>query len=618
MKKMKIFGLIAMLSLCLLLTLAGCNNQAGDTQTPTGTTGADNGGVTTAPPVTEAPKPTYTAETQTFETFADLKENYKLFADQAPCTRSTKGYYSVGDGGAATYSIVNKKPTGSFERIADGLWAQIAITEELTKVNPQMFGAYGDGKTNDSTALTRAINFASENNLTLELLESNYYTKQITVFDNVNVQSNNAKISYYGLTQHAPAVNMGSNVNIYGTINIFAVDNKMGNHGGRAALAFGDYGSGVGVHNCYVEHVVCTGGFPGANAVFITGDSSNITIDRVTVPAGTSYWRAVLAHWGYTKDHWVVQDEKGNNVSYGHSENWLPTKHPHDIHLGVVELYGTKRFSGMTDYDNAGVTLSAVYNVTVDEIIVENAAHAFHMLPGDIAFEYADPEIKAIGQSNIYVKKITATKMRSTAINFTCYTHYLPGVTSTNEVKIDEVHVTAAMLNDSPAINVYGMTKVEIGTMTTVGFRMHAMTISRDVNNVTIDTWNVENCATSLINVIDNEDYDGSANIKIVNLNVKGTGRTSDPMFNLRRISDFEVTNLTIDNETNCNFILQVADDVNNIHIGTIKGKPNGLMAVVKATGTITEENAVSIGSTDFTATMTSGNCTLVTKQNQA
>lgn len=76
----------------------------------------------------------------------DLVENQKV---------KTLGYYSVNDGGNATYKIVENAPSTKYETLDNNLYAELIFNNDI---NVKMFGAYGDGTHDDTTAIQTAIN----------------------------------------------------------------------------------------------------------------------------------------------------------------------------------------------------------------------------------------------------------------------------------------------------------------------------------------------------------------------------------------------------------------------------------------------------------------------------
>ena len=92
-----------------------------------------------------------------FETVAKLKLS-RLTAGEIV---STKGYYSVGDGGDATYLIDAAQTVDGYGShvLANG---EVALLQVSSPVQAKTFGLYGDNSNNDTAALNAAIAYCDE------------------------------------------------------------------------------------------------------------------------------------------------------------------------------------------------------------------------------------------------------------------------------------------------------------------------------------------------------------------------------------------------------------------------------------------------------------------------
>ena len=567
--------------LLILLLAAGCFMLAacgnGKAPVPDGTAAPTE---PPAPATTAAPEPpagpSYTAETTEFETFTDLKANAALFADLAPVTRSTKGYYEAGDGGAATYRVTRTKPSGVFEKIADGLWAEIETTDPVT---PRQFGAYGDGAGVDTVCLDRAVAYAKAHGLLLVLpAGADYYITAPLQLSDVEIRSDGAKISYWGKQQNKPAVNMGSNVTIRGSVTVWAVQNGMVNHGGRCGMAFGVYETGEGASNCYVEEVIVTGGgMPDSNGVLVTGNSHDVRIDRLIVPSGTDVTRGILFHWGNAADHYTVDDGYGHKT-YAHKPNWKPSTHPHDCSVGKVVCTDLLAPKGKNDGDNAAVAICACYNITVEEIECSNTYHAVEVTGADMGFEYASDAEKAHGQKNIRIGKITATGLRGVGLYLPGYPWYIPQASAKSDLHFGTVDLSAAPGNTSFGVGLYAVASASFESLTLRGFGGGGMLLANSAKNVTVSQYSFAECGGSAVQVnspVGTVHNDGnSENLSFPAVTVSSAGGANVPLFVLRTVDGVSVGTVTFTSAGTWSAVAGVYPTASGVTVGTVNKGP--------------------------------------------
>lgn len=121
-----------------------------------------------------------------FNNIEDLKSSNILLEGSIA---KTLGYYTPNDGGGAYYLIKSEKSQTDYqETLNNGLYATLIIQD----LRPEYFGAYGDGKHNDSQAFIKMFNFIKAN----EKYENYKYSSDYKVnlyntynIDNINVEN---------------------------------------------------------------------------------------------------------------------------------------------------------------------------------------------------------------------------------------------------------------------------------------------------------------------------------------------------------------------------------------------------------------------------------------------
>lgn len=81
---------------------------------------------------------------------ADLTENQKV---------QTLGYHTLNDGGGANYIIRNTTPSGYYETLNNGKFAELIIDDTI---NVKQLGAYGDNINDDYNAFNTALNISKK------------------------------------------------------------------------------------------------------------------------------------------------------------------------------------------------------------------------------------------------------------------------------------------------------------------------------------------------------------------------------------------------------------------------------------------------------------------------
>lgn len=86
-----------------------------------------------------------------FDTVADMKAATNLIDGSFAYTM---GYYTINDCGCATYKITSTEPSGYYETLNSGLYAELLVDDVMCV---KQFGAKGDGLTDDTTKLNACL-----------------------------------------------------------------------------------------------------------------------------------------------------------------------------------------------------------------------------------------------------------------------------------------------------------------------------------------------------------------------------------------------------------------------------------------------------------------------------
>ena len=191
----------------------------------------------------------------------------KLLSPPANSTIQTKGYYTAGDGGGATYLI---KTAAAFGGTPDGYGdhslanGNVAVLQHDGSVNVKQFGAKGDGVTDSHAALLALWEHCQPNGFNI------YFPSGTFLVVDENFPFRNTQLPVTSLLDC-------NNLTVYGdgASSILKTSTVTG----------GDVLQTNGLKNYHIRNLhlksVISGTSAGSNGISITGGFDNITVDRV-------------------------------------------------------------------------------------------------------------------------------------------------------------------------------------------------------------------------------------------------------------------------------------------------------------------------------------------------
>jgi hypothetical protein len=93
----------------------------------------------------------------------------------------------------------------------------------------------------------------------------------------------------------------------------------------------------------------------------------------------------------------------------------IRSAHPHDILIQKIRIGRLE--SDVNDDDSAGIRASGCYNITIDDVEIEEANDGVAVHAGDAGYEYAVEPDRSIGHAGYVIKNITVHKARRKGIH---------------------------------------------------------------------------------------------------------------------------------------------------------------------------------------------------------
>ena len=281
--------------------------------------------------------------TWTFDTVADMKLATNLVNGSYA---RTLGFYSVNDGGGATYYITNTGTANEMDVIAVGsLYANL---QHQDSVYIKQLGAKGDGETDDTDIIDYA--FTIVNNVIMNTSVTPYLAKYLKVTEGKSIKGESLpyvqiNLSRDGSTVISRAYSNTSIENIY----LNSLDENLSNN------RFDVRDSNIVIKNCRFE------GFRASNnnawGILITG-ASNVNIDNCYFKSNTQ------------SDIAVVEGTKNVviNKCYGDSFhiNFEPQNDTRIINVKITQSEIAKLDLRENTYND-----SACNDITIEECVID-------------------------------------------------------------------------------------------------------------------------------------------------------------------------------------------------------------------------------------------------------
>lgn len=225
--------------------------------------------------------PTNTLVAELIPTTVNVSE-FATVADMVDCNLfvgticKTVNYATANDHGGATYKIVDTAPATHYETLDNGLYAKLIEEKEVT---PEMFGAVGDGETDDTTAIQACIDYAYA--VKAKVLFTNnkeYGVVSITIGEPLSVDFNKAILKNLSSDDTTSVLTIGNESDTFETKTAYAgkfnisniyveLDNKTRKYGVEIHCRR------IRINMIYVRH--------GVKDCIYLGDNDGVWIDNI-------------------------------------------------------------------------------------------------------------------------------------------------------------------------------------------------------------------------------------------------------------------------------------------------------------------------------------------------
>lgn len=337
---------------------------------------------------------------------------------------STMGYLTAGDNGGASYFRVSGNTLGGFQTF-DGQWWGL----NSKVVTPEMFGAVGNGTTDDFIPVSNSfiytssvgggiVNCTSGKNYRIAL-NSSLTNRGLTLNTGVTLNLNNSQISLE-CTGYVYGIRPSSNTAILGpgTVKTTLSTGLTNGFGGDGAV----WHAPIALGAAYGD-----GGTFASPSQFLT--ITNWRIERVTVDSVRNNGQGGLIHGfggmsqGTVKNN-IIPDNSTIAIAIGF--DWYPlglddndltgskaaylagtagSLHPHDIVIESNTIGAMTMPYYLGPFGSHGIRLSGCYDIKVSNNTIESTTYCgIFSTGGDLSFEFAPPHIRILACKNMLIE----------------------------------------------------------------------------------------------------------------------------------------------------------------------------------------------------------------------
>ena len=316
------------------------------------------------------------------------------------------GYYSPNDGGGGPFTWFQGDSTtanlGTVFPSTSGASGRYK-RNSVSPLSVKMFGARGDGVTDDRLALQDAFNVASNTVRQVVFTPSAgaYISSDTLIASGIDIFNSGSTLTF-ALDGNKLALQMRDNSRIHdGRVTVNGSNLSASSGVYHCPIMIGSYGLETGIPNSGFTNVVIEGvrlesNRTNGSGLFVGGPSSNWKILNVEFPPSSLMAVGVSVNAG----------TDGNSPP-------LRTTHPHNGLISGME-YGTNTASGGPPGSvQAALYMSGAYNISAENINVHAmpvGTAPLYITAGDYGFELADADVKALAMQGLTVKNFSAAR----------------------------------------------------------------------------------------------------------------------------------------------------------------------------------------------------------------